>query len=571
MTMSNPTILLELIEKKQKDLKETFLKQDISAVYFPVSNPFLAEMGTGELTLHELYTGFTGSTARGIYITNLEKVFLFVGGIYHEQALLQCSKSYVEVIPTIDKTFIQCIDELKEKFSIKNIAIDDRYVSLIEVETIKDKFEINYIQIFPSILKKNLIIDSIFSRNYPDLPENSLYITASPDEVAWLSGMRSYAIPFSSGLPGRAFYDGKNSFIYFPYHEVSFEKNLQQGDSSSFIYRDEKLLYEYLKEKKIQFVYCHKDTITLDFFHKVQKLYPEAKFKFSYPELIKQKNIKNSFEKKSMLSAFEKSSRALVTTLKWIKNQSKEFSEQDIHQQLEKNFIIEGMKGYSFRSIIAAGDHSSIIHYGQKDNQPIPKNVLIMIDCGAYYKEGYATDCTRTIFFGENPLPWQKEIYTLVLKASLKAFSLHFPKNWTGQRVDQEIRTVIQNAGYQYHHGTGHGIGIPVHEKGHSISPHSSASLEPMIHGAATSLEPGIYIPQKGGVRLENIAFVEDSPIKDHFYFNLISYVGFDESLILWEQLSQSEKDILLNYEKECFKKGTHLDLKILEFLESSD
>lgn len=109
--------------------------------------------------------------------------------------------------------------------------------------------------------------------------------------------------------------------------------------------------------------------------------------------------------------------------------------------------------------------------------------------------------------------------------------------------------------GYNYNHGTGHGVGIHVHEDGVRLS---LISQQPMRAGQVVSIEPGIYVPGFGGVRLENVAVVEKHPeFKGFLRFRSLAYVGFDPNLVDSSMLNDEETEQWQAYEKLCGQRGT--------------
>ena len=135
-----------------------------------------------------------------------------------------------------------------------------------------------------------------------------------------------------------------------------------------------------------------------------------------------------------------------------------------------------------------------------------------------------------------------------------------FPENTWGSMVDGVARQPIFQAGLNYNHGTGHGVGINVHEGGYRLS---NTSNIPLKENTVGSIEPGIYIPGFGGVRLENVAsIVRHSEHKSMLRFNNMVYVGFDHDLIDFDKLSEQEQAWLDEYEKECAKRGRSFKYK---------
>ena len=183
---------------------------------------------------------------------------------------------------------------------------------------------------------------------------------------------------------------------------------------------------------------------------------------------------------------------------------------------------------------------------------------LALLDSGAYYQEGFCTDCTRGFFVGTQngamPEAWQKEIYTATLKSAIQVFMRPVKKTLSGKEVDALIRAEVKNAGYDYLHGTGHGVGIHVHEEGIRLS---TLSTYPQSPYACVSVEPGIYLKDQGGVRIENIALL--IPQGDDYAYENVVFVGYDWDLVDISKLAAEEKDYLKMYEAQCKKMGTHL------------
>lgn len=182
-------------------------------------------------------------------------------------------------------------------------------------------------------------------------------------------------------------------------------------------------------------------------------------------------------------------------------------TEKEIAQDLEK-FIKEKKAEFSFPAIVAFGENSSVPHH-QTGSTKLENNQIVLIDMGVKF-EGYCSDMTRTIFFGK-PTTKQREIYDVVLKAQQKAVEflnnkLKLNKKVTGAEVDKIARDYIVSKGYpEIPHSLGHGIGLEVHEH-----PYISAkSKEELKQGMVFSIEPGIYIPNFGGVRIEDLFVIE--------------------------------------------------------------
>ncbi|WP_028399160.1 Xaa-Pro dipeptidase [Ectobacillus panaciterrae] len=173
-------------------------------------------------------------------------------------------------------------------------------------------------------------------------------------------------------------------------------------------------------------------------------------------------------------------------------------SELDVSNELEFFMRRQGAASSSFDIIVASG-HRSALPHGVASEKLIEKGDFVTLDFGAYYK-GYCSDITRTLAVGE-PSPELKNIYDIVLEAQLRGVN-GIKAGMTGREADALTRDYISEKGYgQYFgHSTGHGIGLEIHE-GPGLSMRSDVVLEP---GMVVTVEPGIYVPNLGGVRIED-------------------------------------------------------------------
>jgi Xaa-Pro aminopeptidase len=180
-------------------------------------------------------------------------------------------------------------------------------------------------------------------------------------------------------------------------------------------------------------------------------------------------------------------------------------TERDVAIELELGMRRLGAQGPSFPSIVASGEHGALPHAEPREVE-IERGVLVTIDWGAYL-DGYCSDCTRT--YATGPLSDEaKETYELVLGAQEAALA-GVRAGVSGRAVDGVARTIIEGAGHAEHfgHGVGHGVGMEIHE-----APRLSrtASEEPLRAGNVVTVEPGVYVPGRLGVRIEDLAVVRD-------------------------------------------------------------
>lgn len=187
-------------------------------------------------------------------------------------------------------------------------------------------------------------------------------------------------------------------------------------------------------------------------------------------------------------------------------------SEQDLAQDLQLFWIRQGGQQFAFDPIVAFGAATSRPHY-RAGQQRLVKGQPVLIDIGVVLKS-YHSDMTRVVFFGE-PAPKMREIYTIVLEAQLAALDLCRPGTLVGQ-LDDAARNLITKAGYgeAFSHSLGHGIGLEIHEMPglRNKPPQSKMALEP---GMVITIEPGIYLPGVGGVRIEDSIIITETGFED--------------------------------------------------------
>ena len=182
--------------------------------------------------------------------------------------------------------------------------------------------------------------------------------------------------------------------------------------------------------------------------------------------------------------------------------------ESDIALEMEVFMRSRGATSSSFDTIVASGERSALPH-GVASSRVIGNNEFVKLDFGAYY-HGYCSDLTRTVVVGQ-PTDRHKEIYSIVLEAQMHALDQIRP-GMTGFEADALTRDIITRYGYgdNFGHGTGHGLGMEIHEAPR-LSRLSQTVLTP---GMTVTVEPGIYLPGFGGVRIEDDIVITDNGIK---------------------------------------------------------
>lgn len=212
---------------------------------------------------------------------------------------------------------------------------------------------------------------------------------------------------------------------------------------------------------------------------------------------------KEPAEAKAIRAASELAEGVLIDVIPTLKEG---MAERDLAAQIEYEFKKRGATGTSFSTIALFGANSSLPH-GVPGDRKLKIGDIVLIDMGCR-RGGYCSDLTRTFVFSKLPGPWFEEIYALTQRAQQAALDAIRP-GVTGRDVDAVARGIIAGGGHgdRFGHGLGHGVGIEIHEEPR-LNTRSDTVLEP---GMVVTVEPGIYLPGQGGVRIEDLVLVTET------------------------------------------------------------
>jgi Xaa-Pro aminopeptidase len=252
------------------------------------------------------------------------------------------------------------------------------------------------------------------------------------------------------------------------------------------------------------------------------------------------KACKNEVEQQGARSAHARDAVAVCRFLRWLDSAAGRETEMSAAARLTELRAREKLfRGESFPCISGAGEDGAIIHYRvtAETNRPIRANETYLNDSGAQYADG-TTDITRTVWTGPDAPPAEiRDRVTRVLKGHIAIATLQFPQGATGVQLDALARVALWQAGLDYDHVTGHGVGsyLSVHEGPVSLS--RTARPIALAAGMILSNEPGYYEPGRYGVRLENLLLVQpaefpDAGKKPFLRFETLTLAPFDRRLI---------------------------------------
>ncbi len=334
-------------------------------------------------------------------------------------------------------------------------------------------------------------INKIFENSDVD----ALLITANP-EIFYLSGFTSEDAYLLITREERFIITDSRYFIQAKEQAKDFEL----VDISSLAPT------ELIKNKKIIKIGFLEKSMTFSEYRKLTEKLPEVKFFGISENIEKVRMIKTADEIEKIKVAAKIADEGFSHILKYIKAGEREL---DIALELEFFMRKKGASGLSFETICASGKRSAMPH-GAASSKKIENGDFVTLDFGCIY-EGYVSDMTRTVAVGEVSKK-QEEIYEIVLKAQLAALS-EIKAGVKANEIDKIARDIIGRNGYgkNFGHGLGHSLGLYVHEQP-SLSPKSEAILSA---GMLMTVEPGIYVEDFGGVRIEDLVLIKDGGIEN--------------------------------------------------------
>jgi len=567
------------VEANIGKLKGFMKARKLDSFYVSTNDIFLNEYVPLADSHRYYFTNFTGSTAE--VIVPLEgRVVLFVDGRYYEQADMEVDPKLVEVFKVpYGMGMRDAMNKIMTERKLKSLGVEGDRIDLSlckHFETYSKVTSFNNAELWDVIDFKteefnkkilepsiDLVGETTFEKCQRILkPGEAFYITAL-DSIAWITNLRRFEMPYQSTFRAKALATNERVYLLMEglegevtnpnveFMTGSFSRVEDFLENISFV---EKLFSDISLKK----VFYSDRSLNVADFQKLSAHFGEEKLENKSEGLVPYHALKNPVELKSMESSFNRGDQAIFETITWVKEQVKagaKFSELDFYNKCNEFYANNGALEQSFKTISAFGPNSSIIHFSNpSEDVEFKAGEFVLLDSGGYFESGYATDTTRSFLSGGNASERQKEIYTTVLKSILHTLNAVFPEGTWGSLIDGLARQPVFKYGINYNHGTGHGVGINVHEGGFRLSTTSNIPLKEKTVG---SIEPGIYIPGYGGVRLENVVAIEKHPsLNGMLRFKSLVYVGFDPDLINESLLTDEEQRWLEEYERECQKRG---------------
>lgn len=570
------------ISERIARLREELRREHLSAFIFPTSDPHNSEYTAEHWKGREWISGFNGSA--GTAVVTLDKAALWTDSRYFiaaEEQLqgteFQLMKLKVEGTPSIAEWLGRELKDAADKAvgidgmvnstnSIKELISDLRTQGGITLRTNFDPLERIW-QDRPAIPENPVVIHPLeyagepirekLARIRKALREKHAdgMLMAALDDIAWTLNLRGSDVHCSPVFVSYLLISTTEVTLYINKVKLTPEvmSYLQAEGVGVKPYNQVK---QGLKDYFEYNILLDGNEVNYTLYKAVEREIIDA----SSPVPL-MKAVKNEREIAGFRSAMLKDGIAMVKFLKWLKPavEAGGQTEMSVERKLTALRAEQPLfRGLSFDTIVGYEEHGAIVHYEaipETDATLHPKG-LLLIDSGTQYQDG-TTDVTRTIALG--PLTEeQKRVYTLVLKGHIDLQLLHFPDGASGTQLDAIARRPLWQAGMNFLHGTGHGVGcyLNCHEGPHQIRMEwIPARLQA---GMTVTDEPGVYLGGRFGVRIENTLLVvpaEETECGRFLGFETLTLCPIETSPIIKELMTPEEIQWLNDYHTMVYER----------------
>jgi Xaa-Pro aminopeptidase len=552
---------------KINQLRNILNKQNCDAYIIPKNDEYFGEYVPKNKDRLKFISGFTGSTGLALILKN--KSYLFVDGRYTLQAKKEIYKDFkICEIPKIKPYYI--LKNLNKEITLgfdpklftsntlKNIISN----SLIKIKPInnnlidtiwKNKTKVNNNKFY--ILEKKYHGESFVNKiskvsKFLKFKDIHYLLTTAVENISWLLNIRGSDASSSPLTNGKILFNKNGKIIFFT-NIKKITPQIKKSFGKKVIFIKEQLIVNYLRKIENSKILIDKKTCS---FYYEKNIHSSNKLIDIEDPIYLLKAIKNKTEISNAKIAHLFDGIALTKFIFWLKNNYKKTKITEVSAQNKLEKYKKQNKNYlypSFNTISGFGGNGAIVHYRSNNNtnKEIKGNNLYLLDSGSQYFYG-TTDVTRTIAIG-NLSSFQKKIYSYVLKSHIAVASYKLKKSTLGKHIDKIARVPLLKLGYNYSHGTGHGVGyfLNVHEGPQGLSPFNNHKILP---GMILSNEPGFYKENNFGIRIENLIYCKKIN-NNHSKFINLTMVPIDKDCINNKLFNKNEINWINNYHQKIF------------------
>ena len=576
-----------MIKQRIENIRDLMKEKNIYAYIVPSSDYHQSEYVGDYFKSREFMSGFTGSS--GTLIISMDEAGLWTDGRYFIQAEQELKDSGIKLfkmgeegVPTIEEYLLEKLPKNS------TLGFDGRVMSVKEGQSLANKLAFKGINIeykydlvndiwedrcsLPT--EKAFLLGTEYSgesfsdklsriRAVMKAKKATTHILASLDDIAWLFNIRGRDVKSNPVVLSYAVISIDSVYLFIDKNKIGEDIRAELSKENVQIKGYEEV-YEFIKnidENEVVLI----DTSKVNYaiynnipsnVQKIEERNPSILFK----------SIKNEIELKNIRNSHIKDGVAFTKFMYWLKNNigKIEITEISATQKLEE-FRREQDKFIepSFSTIAAYKDHAAMMHYSatEESNYKLEPRDLFLVDSGGQYFDG-TTDITRTIALGPIPENVRKD-FTNVVRGMIRLSKAKFLYGCRGYNLDILARGPLWEEGVDYKCGTGHGIGfvLNVHEGPNGFRWKVREDIDDtciLEEGMVTTNEPGVYVENSHGIRIENEIVVRKAEKNEYGQFMDFEVITFapidldaiDESLIL-----KDEKVYLNNYHKQVYDK----------------
>ena len=576
-----------MIKQRIENIRDLMKEKNIYAYIVPSSDYHQSEYVGDYFKSREFMSGFTGSA--GTLIISMDEAGLWTDGRYFIQAENELKDSGIKLfkmgeegVPTIEEYLLEKLPKNS------TLGFDGRVMSVKEGQSLANKLAFKGINIE---YKYDLVNDiwedrcslptekafllgveysgesfsDKLSRIRAVMKEKkaTTHILASLDDIAWLFNIRGRDVKSNPVVLSYAVISIDSVYLFIDKNKIGEDTRAELSKENVQIKGYEEV-YEFIKKiEENEVVLIDTSKVNYAIYNNIPS--NVQKIEERNPSILF-KSIKNEIELKNIRNSHIKDGVAFTKFMYWLKNNigKIEITEISATQKLEE-FRREQDKFIepSFSTIAAYKDHAAMMHYSatEESNYKLEPRDLFLVDSGGQYFDG-TTDITRTIALGPIPENVRKD-FTNVVRGMIRLSKAKFLYGCRGYNLDILARGPLWEEGVDYKCGTGHGIGfvLNVHEGPNGFRWKVREDIDDtciLEEGMVTTNEPGVYVENSHGIRIENEIVVRKAEKNEYGQFMDFEVITFapidldaiDESLIL-----KDEKVYLNNYHKQVYDK----------------
>ena len=576
-----------MIKQRIENIRDLMKEKNIYAYIVPSSDYHQSEYVGDYFKSREFMSGFTGSS--GTLIISMDEAGLWTDGRYFIQAENELKDSGIKLfkmgeegVPTIEEYLLEKLPKNS------TLGFDGRVMSVKEGQSLANKLAFKGINIeykydlvndiwedrcsLPT--EKAFLLDTEYSgESFSDKlsriravmkeKKATTHILASLDDIAWLFNIRGRDVKSNPVVLSYAVISIDSVYLFIDKNKIGEDIRAELSKENVQIKGYEEV-YEFIKKiEENEVVLIDTSKVNYAIYNNIPS--NVQKIEERNPSILF-KSIKNEIELKNIRNSHIKDGVAFTKFMYWLKNNigKIEITEISATQKLEE-FRREQDKFIepSFSTIAAYKDHAAMMHYSatEESNYKLEPRDLFLVDSGGQYFDG-TTDITRTIALGPIPENVRKD-FTNVVRGMIRLSKAKFLYGCRGYNLDILARGPLWEEGIDYKCGTGHGIGfvLNVHEGPNGFRWKVREDIDDtciLEEGMVTTNEPGVYVENSHGIRIENEIVVRKAEKNEYGQFMDFEVITFapidldaiDESLIL-----KDEKVYLNNYHKQVYDK----------------